>query len=84
MEEFEDELKTLREEIKEKGEFADARLIASWLDRLIIAIENVTPAISVMDEEMSQVAEDEGCTCCMEKGMPKKKKAAKAKKTKRR
>ena len=80
VEEFADELKTLREEIKEKGRSADVKLIASWLDRLIIALEGITPAVGMMDEEMSVVSESEGCCeCCC--GQEMKKKPAKKKAT---
>jgi hypothetical protein len=82
VEEFADELKEIREEIKEKGRSADVKLVASWLDRLIIALEGITPAVAMMDEEMSVVSEGEGCCeCCCGEEMPKAKpkKAAKAK-----
>jgi len=92
VEEFADELKEIREEIKEKGRSADVKLVASWLDRLIIALEGITPAVAMMDEEMSVVSEGEGCCecCCGEemkkkpakKAMPKKGKANKGKKKK--
>jgi len=80
-EEFADELKTLRDEIKEKGRSADAKLIASWLDRLIIALEGITPALGMMDEEIDVVSESEECPCecCRPLAKPRKK-AAKTKK----
>ena len=68
--EFRDELKVLREEMKAKGEFADAQLVASWLDRLVITLEGLTPSLGLMGEEMSILSEDEGCCCCAP--MPKK------------
>ena len=90
--EFEDELKSIREEMKAKGAKADTKVIASWLDRLIIALEGVTPALAMIDEEITLVSEDEGCCecCCGEemkkkpakKAMPKKGKANKGKKKK--
>ena len=75
--EFRDELKTLREEMKSKGEFADAKLVASWVDRLVIALEGITPTLGLMGEALSQIAEADECecSCCMD--MPMKKPAKK-------
>jgi len=88
IDEFRDELGAIRDEMRQKGEKADARMVASWLDRLIIAMENLAPTLDMMGEGLDVVAEDEGCECecCMPgKGAPMKKKpAAKAKKAKRR
>ena len=77
--EFEDELKSIREEMKAKGAKADVKLVASWLDRLIIALENVTPTVELIDEEMGVVSEGEGCCECCCGGVVKKKPAKKAK-----
>ena len=57
--EFKDELKRIRIEIYQNGSVADPRLVASWLDRLIISLENICPALEVMDEEITQLAEAE-------------------------
>ncbi len=76
--EFEDELKSIREEMKEKGAKADIKLVASWLDRLIIALESVTPTVELIDEEMGVVSEG-CCECCCGEEKPKAKKAPKAK-----
>jgi hypothetical protein len=66
--------------MKEKGAKADIKLVASWLDRLIMALENVTPTIELIDEEVGVVSDSEGCCeCCCGEEMPKAKKAVKAK-----
>lgn len=84
IDDFKDELGAIRDEMKAKGERADARMVASWLDRLIIAMENLAPTLDMMGEGLDVVAEGEGCECgcCMEEKPAKKKPAAKAKKAK--
>jgi len=88
--EFQDELKSIRAEMQIRGSYADTKLVASWLDRLVVAIEKVAPTLDLIAEELDVVAENEECTCecCMGGGMgakkPVAKKAAKPKKAKRR
>ena len=87
IEEFQDELKALREEIREMGPKADTKLVASWLDRLVIALEKLTPTIDLMSEGLDQMAEGAQCECecCMpmEEEKPMKKKAVKKGKKKK-
>jgi hypothetical protein len=72
--EFKDELKTLRREMREKGRTADTKLVASWVNKLIISLEGLTPSLGLMREELNQLAESEGCMC---EPKPKKKVAKK-------
>jgi hypothetical protein len=74
--EFKDELKTLRREMRKKGRSADTKLVASWVDKLVISLEGLTPSLGLMQEELNQLAESEGCMCAPK---PKKKKATKKK-----
>lgn len=71
--EFKDELKTLRRDMSKKGSNADTKLVASWVDRLVISLEGLTPSLGLMREELNQLAEAE----------PARKKAAKKKVTKK-
>jgi hypothetical protein len=83
IDEFADELKDIRAEMREKGAYADAKLVASWLDRLVEAMESLTPMLGLMGESLEQVAENEPCECCTGKAAPKRK-AAKPMKAKKR
>jgi hypothetical protein len=88
IDEFADELKDIRAEMRQKGAYADAKLVASWLDRLVAAMESITPMLGLMGEGLDQVAESEACSCECCSGMPApkpaKKAAPKAKKAKKR
>ena len=53
--EFKDELKTMRKEIYRKGEYADPKLIASWVDRLIISLEGITPKLDLMMQDIEEL-----------------------------
>jgi hypothetical protein len=55
-EEFADEIKTLREDIRRNGPHADVRQVASWLDRLVIALEGVAPALDLTAEQADVAA----------------------------
>ncbi|MBW3022586.1 hypothetical protein KY308_00595 [Candidatus Woesearchaeota archaeon] len=72
--EFKEELKMIRKDIYKKGEFADNELIASWLDRLLVSLEEIAPKLDLMMIEIEELSESSG-TAPM-----KKKKAKKAKK----
>ena len=83
--EFKEEIRTIRNEMRDVGGKADTKIVASWLDRLVIALEKLTPTLDLMSEGLDQVAENEpcACECCgMEEEKPMKKKAP-AKKTKK-
>jgi hypothetical protein len=80
--EFKDELKTLRREMRKKGAKADTKLVASWVDKLVISLEGLTPSLGLMREELNQLADAEECVCVSD--LPKlKKKTTKKKVTKK-
>lgn len=79
--EFKDELKTLRREMRKKGRKADTKLVASWVDKLVISLEGLTPSLGLMREELNQLAEAEECVCVAD--MPKMKKGKKKKPAKK-
>lgn len=64
--EFQDEIKTLREEIYAKGRTADVKLVASWLDRLLISLEKLSDSLELMTAEV-----DTMCECCSGEEIPK-------------
>jgi len=59
MDELRDELKTLREEMFDSAESADLKIVASWVDRLLIAVERLTESVELMDAMV-----DASCECC--------------------
>lgn len=75
--EFKEEIRAIRNDMRDVGAKADTKLVASWLDRLVIALEKLTPTIDLMSEGLDQVAENDcACECCgMEEEKPVKKKA---------
>ena len=48
IEEFMDEVKDIRYDMQRRGKSADNLLLASWLDRLLISLEKVSPTIALM------------------------------------
>ena len=74
--EFQDDLKALRAEMYQRGEFADTELVASWLDRLIISLDKLSVSLDLMAVEVEVLSKRPS------KGGIKIKKAAK-KKTKK-
>jgi hypothetical protein len=80
LEEFKDDLKMLREEIFMKGDMADTKMLASWIDRLVTALENVCPTVELMNAEIEQLAQAEEMQVpSVAMRPPKAKKAAKKK-----
>ncbi len=77
--EFVDELKTLRREMYRRGEKADPKLVASWLDRLVISLEKFCPTLELMGVGLEQLAESE--TVMLKKGVTRKKARRKARKS---
>lgn len=79
IEEFREDLRALREDMYQNISTADLKLIASYLDRLIISLEGVSETLELTDSAVETLSESEDtCPCCAEK--PKKtKKAKKAK-----
>jgi len=54
--EFKEELKLIREDLYRSGEFADPKLIASWLDRLLVSLEEISPKLDLMMIEIEQLS----------------------------
>jgi len=87
-EDFREDLKQIRDELYAGAETMDLRILASYIDRLIIALdafaENIE-GIEISVEELS-TSDECDCSCCKpqaKKAAPKKK-AKKAAKKKRR
>ncbi|MBU0591626.1 hypothetical protein KKF81_06365 [Candidatus Micrarchaeota archaeon] len=57
--EFQDELGVLRKEMYNYGETADAELVASWLDRLVISLDKLCNNLDLMS-----VGADVMSECC--------------------
>lgn len=89
-EEFREELRVLREDLYQNIGAADLKLIASYLDRLIISLEGLSETLELTDTSVETLAEAEKpgkgdiCTCpsCSEAGVVVRK-TAKAKKAKK-
>ena len=92
IEEFKDELRALREEMYQNSEKADLKLIASYLDRLVMPLEGLTETLQSMDTEVETLSEAEAesagigkkelgdfcsCECCEAPKAKKKSKPAK-------
>ncbi len=90
-EDFKEELKQIRDELYAGAETMDLRIVASYIDRLIISLDSLADnieSIEISVEEISNADEEKpmkcDCSCCkpQAKKAPKKKakKAAKPKK----
>lgn len=86
--EFRDELRQLREEMFVNADAADIKLVASYVDRLVLALDRLSESLEMMEAEMDTVSEAEAPRAATVKKPAKKAKAAKkskpAKKKKRR
>jgi hypothetical protein len=90
--EFRSDLKSLRDDMFNNSESMDTKLVASYIDRLVMHLEDLSETLEGMENEVDMV-----CKCCeagselpkamqMKKSAPKKaaKKKAKPAKKKRR
>ena len=77
VEEFKDDLRALRDEMYQSSDKADLKLIASYLDRLLMSLEELSDTLGIMSVEIETLSEDE-CSCegCM---MPMAKTAKRSK-----
>ncbi len=50
--EFRDDLRALREEMFSNAENADLKLVASWVDRLAMALEDLSVTLELMDQSV--------------------------------
>ncbi len=78
--EFKDEVKMIRMEMYKKGEYADTKLVASWLDRLCISLEKISPTLDLMMIELEELSESGSAKAAK---APKKKKTSIKKKIKK-
>ncbi|HSB46718.1 MAG TPA: hypothetical protein VLD37_01800 [Candidatus Bilamarchaeum sp.] len=72
--EFRSDLKSLRDDMFNNSESMDVRLVASYLDRLVMHLEDLSETLEGMENEV-----DTMCKCCEGPEMmpaPAKKKAA--------
>lgn len=80
--EFRSEVRSIRKEIRKKGRKADKKLLASWMDRLLISLEGISPTLDLMQVEIEQLSKI-GTTATKSKFAKKSKKVkVKAKKEK--
>ena len=88
VDQFRDELRALRVDLYSSGENTDIKLLASYLDRLIIALDDLAQNLDLMSVEVETMGESEEkpskgaeCTCpCCCSPMPMKKAGKSAKK----
>lgn len=57
--EIKDDLRTLRDDLFRTGESADTKLVASYLDRLLMSVEDLCDSLEAMETEVETV-----CKCC--------------------
>ncbi len=79
--EFQDDLRTIRQEMYDHGESADSELVASWLDRLIISLDKLSVSLDLMAIELETLSKRPAQGAAKK---PAKKKAAKKKAKKKR
>jgi len=56
IDEFKDELVMLKKEIREKGSKVDAKLVASWVDKLIDALERLSDQLDSMAIQLEELS----------------------------
>ncbi len=59
-EEFKSELDTLRDEIKKKASKLDAALVASWVDKLVILLDQMSQTLSLLEERVDVLSDRTG------------------------
>ncbi|MFH0737358.1 MAG: hypothetical protein V1827_01725 [Candidatus Micrarchaeota archaeon] len=79
--EFREELRALRYEMSHGMHKADAKMLASWIDKLVISLEGFTETMDMFNNEL-EVTEECCCSCCEAPPAKPAKKAAGAKKAK--
>lgn len=52
-----DEVKSIRQDIYARGETADLKILASWLDRLLISLEKAAQTLELMAVELAEISE---------------------------
>jgi len=83
VEEFKDEMRALRQEMFQNAETADMKLVASWVDRIAMALEDLSDSLEGLTQSVESISDADPCCCGMVPVPKKKAKAAKkAKKAK--
>ena len=87
IEEFREDLRQLKADLYQNAENTDLRLLASYIDRLIISLDDLADRIEGVEISVEELAtadevEEVCCPCCCEEAAPKKAKAKKAPKKK--
>jgi len=77
--EFKDEVKMIRMEMYRKGRYADTKLVASWLDRLCISLEQIAPKLDLMMIEIEELNRATSAKAAPRKAKKKAKKKIKKK-----
>ncbi|MFN7991343.1 MAG: hypothetical protein U0R44_04265 [Candidatus Micrarchaeia archaeon] len=75
--EIRDELRSLKDEIFMSGENADMKLVASYLDRLVLSVDSLAETLEGLEASMEQIGSC--CESCEDMTMAKSKPKAKAK-----
>jgi hypothetical protein len=77
IEEFREDLKLLKQDLYQNAETMDIRMLASFLDRLIASLDEITDRLEATEISVEELSEAEECVC---QSAPKKKPKAAAKK----
>lgn len=80
--EFRDELRQLREEMFVNADAADIKLVASYIDRLVLSLDKLSEALEMFETEIETMSESESPKAMGAK-KPAKKAAKKAKPAKK-
>ncbi len=56
IQEFKDELIALKKEMRAKGAKADAKLVASWVDKLTDALERLSDQLDLMAAQLEELS----------------------------
>jgi hypothetical protein len=81
--EFRDELRQLREEMFVNADAADIKLVASYVDRLLLSLDKLSESLEMMETEIETMSESEAPKAIAAK-KPAKKAVKKAMKKKKR
>ena len=81
--EFRDELRQLREEMFVNADAADIKLVASYVDRLLLSLDKLSESLEMMETEIETMSESEAPKAMAAKKAPMKKMAKKAKSAKK-
>ncbi len=85
IEEFREDLRLLKQDLYQNAEMMDIRLLASFLDRLIVSLDELSDRIEAAEISIEEMSESEECCCCDDagKGAPRQMPATKKKPAKK-